>query len=363
MIKPPEINDYLKQEVIGQAGANREVAVALYKHLIGHKTGNILMIGGSGTGKTTIMRAVEKLLKSRPELADFGTVVRLNANLLADLASKGSQSTSVLEKLVQEARIRFGEDAPVDRIARAIEHGIVFVDEIDKIRSHVGGQPNVTGIVAQESFLTLMESEEQLVPIPVRDADGQWTTVLKSIDTGGILFIAGGAFEDLYDLVFDRVTAGGKNQPWKLVQKADGSIERRIVFQLANHLIHSDLFEYGITPQFLARFDSIVTLRALGARDLVTIFKDIPGAILPTARDYFREYGVDLDVDDDALNFIADKATENPRLGARALKEVFARIIKEFEYDPWATGSVVTGPDGEKLTIDLSVCQKAYEHD
>ncbi len=363
MMKPPEIYDALKAEVIGQAGATREVAVALYKHLIGHKTGNILMIGGSGTGKTTIMRAVERMLKARPDLRDYGTVVRLNANLLADLASKGSQSSTVLEKLVTEARLVFGDDATHAQIAKAVAHGIVFVDEIDKIRSHVGGQPNVTGIVAQESFLTLMESETQLVPIPVRGADGQWEDVMTPIDTGGIRFIAGGAFEDLYDQVFDRVTAGGKNQPWKLVQKADGSIERRIVFQLANHLIHSDLFEYGITPQFLARFDSIVTLRNLGAKDLITIFTDIPDAILPTAADYFREYGVRLEVDEAALFFIADKATENSRLGARALKEVFAKIIKEFEYDPYASGLVKQTLEGDKLTIDLDVCKNAYATD
>ncbi len=362
-MKPPEINETLRAEVIGQAAACREVAVALYKHLIGHKTGNILMIGGSGTGKTTIMRAVERMLKDNDEWAEYGTVARLNANLLADLASKGSQSNSVLEKLVQEARVRFGEDAPREKIARCVAQGIVFVDEIDKIRSHVGGAPNVSGIVAQESFLTLMESEIQLVPIPERQPDGSWETSLVPIDTGGILFIAGGAFEDLYDQVFDRVTAGGKNQPWKLVTKADGTIERRIVFQLANHLLHSDLFDYGITPQFLARFDSIVTLRNLNARDLIVIFKDIPDAILPTAADYFKEYGVTLQITDDALFFIADKATENPRLGARALKEVFAKIIKSLEYDPYASGLITTTAGVDKLTIDIDVCKNAYATD
>ncbi len=362
-MKPPEIHEKLRAEVIGQGQACREVAVALYKHLIGHATGNILMIGGSGTGKTTIMRAVEHMLKDNDEFAEYGTVARLNANLLADLASKGSQSNAVLDKLVQEARLRFGEDAPHEQIVRCVEHGIVFVDEIDKIRSHVGGQPNVSGIIAQESFLTLMESEVQLVAIDVKQPDGSWETQQTRIDTGGILFIAGGAFEDLYDQVFDRVTAGGKNQPWKLVTKADGSIERRIVFQLANHLIHTDLFDYGITPQFLARFDSIVTLRNLNARDLITIFKDIPNAILPTAQGYFVEYGVQLQITDDALYFIADKATENQRLGARALKEVFARIIKEFEYDPYDSGLVTSTAGVDKLTIDLDVCKNAYTQD
>ncbi|MFT5430666.1 MAG: ATP-dependent Clp protease ATP-binding subunit ClpX [Myxococcota bacterium] len=363
-MRPPEIFTTLKPQVIGQSKALREVSVALYKHLIGHTTGNILMIGGSGTGKTTIMRAVEGMLDRGSEFGEYGTVVRMNANLLSDLASRGLQSTVVLEKIVTEARARFGEDAPLEQLKKCVEHGIVFVDEVDKIRSHVGDEANVAGIIAQESLLTLMESEIQMVPIEVKEANGQWVKHQVPIDTGGILFIAGGAFEELYDQVFDRVTAGGKNPPWRLVTKADGSIERRIVFSLADNLLHADLFDYGITPQFLARFDSIVTLRALGAKDLITIFKDIPGAMLPTTQHYFKEYGVNLSVTEDALYFIADKATENPRLGARALKEVFGRVIREFEFDPYASGLITKAADGSnELLITVETLRSAYGED
>lgn len=353
-MRPPELNDLLKKHVIGQGPAVREVAVALYKHLVGHTTGNILMIGGSGTGKTTIMRAVEGLLRDRPDLAEFGTVVRMNANLMADLASRGLQSTAVLDKLAIEARSRLGDRAPLEAVKRCVEHGIVFIDEVDKIRSHVGNQPNVSGIVAQESLLTLMESERQAVQLPIVSPTGTLGRESTVIDTGGILFIAGGAFEELYDQVFDRVTAGGKNPPYRLVTKADGSVERRIVFQMADHLAHSDLFSYGITPQFLARFDSIVTLRALQAKDLITIFKEVPGAILPTSQAYFANYGLELVVTPEAINLIADKATDNPRLGARALKEVFARIMRELEYDPHTSPYVKKGPSGDQLVLDLA---------
>ena len=359
-MKPPEIFDHLNVHVIGQSAVVREVAVALYKHLIGHKTGNILMIGGSGTGKTTIMRAVEHLLDSSDTFAEHGTVVRLNANLLADLASRGMQSTAVLERLVNEARARYGDGASYEQIRKCVAHGIVFVDEVDKIRSHVGDRPNVPGIIAQESLLTLMENEKQAVPIPVQRANGTWETIQTPIDTGGILFIAGGAFEDLYDQVFDRVTAGGKNLPYKNVIKADGSMQRQIVFQLANHLKHDDLFTYGITPQFLARFDSIVTLRNLNARDLVTIFRDTPDAILPIAQEYFAAYGVQLQLTEKAMYYVADKATENARLGARALKEVFGRVIKRFEYDPYSSGLVKRGPQGDTLLIDTKDVESAY---
>ena len=98
-MKPPQISELLKPDVIGQNAAVKEVSVALYKHLIGHRTGNVLMIGGSGTGKTTIMRSVETLLRTGDKFKDYGTVVRINANLLADLASRGQQSSVVLEKL------------------------------------------------------------------------------------------------------------------------------------------------------------------------------------------------------------------------------------------------------------------------
>ena len=88
------------------------------------------------------------------------------------------QSSVVLEKLVVEARARFGDDMPLEQIVKCVEHGIVFIDEIDKIRSHVGDQPNVSGIIAQESLLTLMESETAMVPIDTKQA-GQTKTAQK----------------------------------------------------------------------------------------------------------------------------------------------------------------------------------------
>jgi ATP-dependent Clp protease ATP-binding subunit ClpX len=357
-MKPPEISELLQPTVIGQEAALQEVSVALYKHLIGHRTGNVLMIGGSGTGKTTIMRSVETLLRADESFRDYGTVVRINANLLADLASRGQQSTVVLGKLATEAELRLGKDATSESIARCVSHGIVFVDEIDKIRSHVGDSPNVSGIIAQESLLTLMEGEIQSVPIPANPGSGDGVVLPTPVDTGTILFIMGGAFEELYDQVFDRVTASGKNPPWRLITKADGSIERQIVFQLAAHLEHADLFSYGMAPQFLARFDSVVTLRNLSPKDLVTIFRDTHDSLWPAAVDYFQQYGVTLSLDEEALHFIADKASENSRIGARALKEVFSRIIKGFEYDPFTSGHV---NDKKELLITLEIARKAYE--
>ncbi len=113
-----------------------------------------------------------------------------------------------------------------------------------------------------------------------------------------------------------------------------------------------------MAPQFLARFDSIVTLRNLGPKDLVTIFRDTTDSLWPAAVDYFANYGVELKLDAEALNYIADKASENSRIGARALKEVFSRIIKSYEYDPFASGLV---NDQKELVIDLEMAKQAFD--
>ncbi len=132
-LAPRDIYEAIQHRVIGQDQAVREVAVALSKHLLGHAASNVLLIGGSGSGKTTILRAIEELLRSDPRLTSHATVVRMNANLLAELAGRGEQSGAVLARLAHEARARLGAAATPETIKHAVEHGLVFVDEVDKI--------------------------------------------------------------------------------------------------------------------------------------------------------------------------------------------------------------------------------------
>ncbi|HSN85306.1 MAG TPA: AAA family ATPase, partial [Thermoanaerobaculia bacterium] len=153
---PAEIADALTRRVMGQEEAVREMAVALSKHLAGLKVGNILMIGSSGTGKTTLMRAVESYLGSDPVLSARSAVVRIHANVLGEEAERGRPGEAVLGRLLDRAREQLGPGAPVDMLIRRASSGLVFVDEVDKIRSHVGGQANVAGIRAQEALLTLI---------------------------------------------------------------------------------------------------------------------------------------------------------------------------------------------------------------
>ena len=353
MIEPKDIFEDLRREVIGQDPALREMAVGIYKHLIGHSAGNVLLIGNSGTGKTTIMKAVERFLRETQGFERFSTIVRLNANVLADLASRGSQTNVVLERLAEAARQRLGQEATLERMVDYVSHGVVNVDEVDKIRAQVRGEANVKGIVAQDSLLTLMENEDVMVPLP-HWADGGWKTANVPVNTRHILFVAGGAFEDLYNMVYDRVTEGsGLTNLWRLIPRADGTLERRVVFRIGDHMRHEDLFKYGITPQFLARFDSIIVLNDLAAPHLMKILEVVPDALIPIAKEFFAHEGIELRIGDAALRYIADKAAEQNRLGARALREVFGRVIKQYEFDPRSTGEVVREGDREVLEITV----------
>ena len=170
------------------------------------------------------------------------------------------------------------------------------------------------------------------------------------------MFVAGGAFEELYDQVYHRVTEkAGADKFWKLVPRADGSLDRRFIFDLARHMSQEDIFEYGMTPQFLSRFDSTIMLHDLSAPSLARIFRDVEGAIWPAAVDYFRHAGITLTISEDAAFLITDLAAQKNRLGARALREVFGTIVKRLEFDPHATGLVreVNGQQVLEITKEV----------
>ena len=240
-----------------------------------------------------------------------------------------------------------------------VSHGIVCVDEVDKIRSVVGGEPNVKGIVAQDSLLTLMENQNVQVDLPYLEK-GSWQSVTTTINTEHVFFVAGGAFEELYDQVYQRVTKkSGSDKFWRLEPRADGSLDRRFIFNLASHMTQEDIFHYGMSPQFLSRFDSVVMLADLSAPDLARIFSDTEGAIWPAAVDYFKHAGITLTISEEATYLIADLAAKKNRLGARALREVFGSIVKRLEFDPHATGLVREQQGQQLLEITREVVEAA----
>lgn len=352
---PQQIAEALQKRVIGQKEAVREMAVALAKKLAGLRVGNILMIGSSGSGKTTLMSAVEELLAANPALAIRSTVVRVHANVLGEEAELGHPGEKLLMRLLERARQQLGDQTPIDRLLQQASHGLVFVDEVDKIRSHVGGQPNISGIRAQEALLTLIENEA--VPFTLPDwAGGE----LVNVDSSGLLFVCAGAFEGLYDAVYHRVTYGKDQGALKPVTVVDetGRAHEELQFVLRDWLKHEDLFEYGVSPQFLSRFDAVVLLEALGEDELLKILAEGTHSGLRQSQAYFSTFGVKLEVTEGAARRIAREAARQPRLGARALKEVFRRIVSPLEFDPKAA----VGPDGV-LRIDSAQVESVLDRD
>ena len=342
-LRPRDIAEALRRTVVGQDDVLREISVALIKHLVGHSAGNILLIGNSGTGKTTLMRAVEQFLAAQPALGRYANIVRMNANVLAE--ERQGYGKAVLGRLHENARRILGPDATPEEVLNSVEHGIVFVDEVDKIRAQVSGQPNVRGIVAQEALLTLMENE-----IVEFEIEGNAQTV----DSSHVLFVAGGAFEELYDSVLRRATIGQDVAPMKpvVVVSASGEVREELPFHLRDYLKYEDLFRYGMTPQFVSRFESIVVLNDLGEAELAKIFVEPEASIFRTSREYFRRFGVDLQITRGALIAIAWDSARQKRLGARALRETYRRVIRNLEFDPSAAGSTV-------ITIDEEMVRRA----
>jgi ATP-dependent Clp protease ATP-binding subunit ClpX len=340
-IRPKDVFEELRKSVVGQDEAIREISVALVKHLVEHPAPNILMIGNSGSGKTTLMRAVEQFLAGHPRLRNFANIVRMNANVLAE--ERQGYGRAVLGRLYTNARKMLGASATPDEIVRGVERGIVFIDEVDKIRANVSGEPNVRGIVAQEALLTLMENENVEF-----EADG-WTFVINS---SHVLFVAGGAFEELYESVLRRAMIGQDVVPMKpvVVVSASGDVREEMPFHLGDYLKYDDLFRYGMTPQFVSRFESIVVLNDLAEGDLARIFVEPEASIFRTSREYFQRFGIDLQITRGALIAIAWDAARQKRLGARALREIYRRVIRGLEFEPTAAGT---------LTIDEDMVQRA----
>jgi len=349
---PHELAEALRQRVLGQEEAVREMAIAISKKASGLAVGHILMIGSSGTGKTTLMRAVEDFLASRADLAARSAVVRLHANVLGEEAEAGRPGAAVFRRLLDRAREQLGVEAGAAALLERASQGLVFVDEVDKIRSHVGGQPNPRGIRAQEALLTLMENERVPFDLPDWLGGGQAT-----LDSKGLLFVCAGAFEGLYDAVFDRVTIGedkGALQPVTVVE--DGKVVERLIFHLGEWLRNDDLFEYGMTPQFLARFDAVVLLRDLDVEVLRQIFLDNPDSGFHQTRAYFESRGIKLAISPNAIQAIAQAAARQPRLGARALKEVFRRVVRDLEFEPDKAAS------SGVVLVDLPQVEKALRN-
>jgi ATP-dependent Clp protease ATP-binding subunit ClpX len=359
-MKPVEINEFLQADVIGQQDTLRFVSVAIFKHLAGEKYGNLLMIGNSGTGKTTIMRAMERLYQSHEEIHENRVVCIMNANQFA--TDEGIVDPNrLLVRLEERAREILGEEASAEQIGTYMEHATVCIDEIDKISSVVGGKPYVTGINIQQGLLTLIEGERILYPVTVYK-DKQLEKAAIHIDTGRMLFLCAGAFENLYDMVYRRVTSPTSRVklPTETVYE-NGEVQIREFFTLRHWFKQEDLFDYGMQPQFLSRFDNSIILEDLHAGILSRIFTEPRDSVLRASQNFFQKYGIELEVTDGVVKKVADEASKSSRIGARALKAVWGRIIKPYEFDPFSQADVKKNGERHKLVIDETIVARALK--
>lgn len=356
-LTPREILAALKAGVLGQDRALRFVSVAIHKHLLGRVSGNILLIGSSGTGKTTIMNRIQQLYETTPGLEAFRAVTILNANLLVDPERTEFRPDRIFAAIEQRARVLLGGEPSLSELQETMERATVCIDEIDKMSTLLGGRPNPTGVVLQQGLLTLMEGER--VPYRLHAFEkGRPVERTVEIDTRKIMFVCGGAFEGLYDQVYFRVTKAGSGERLKTeaVRGADGSIRLEQRFNLADYLKIRDLFDYGMVPQFMARFDKVVVLNDLSREVLERILLESEDSPLARSRRYLESLGLRLEIEPMAAALIAERASQENRTGARALREVFSEVMNPIEFDP---ESELACPEERTLRIDAERVRKA----
>ena len=357
-IKPPIIFDELRHGVLGQDRALRFASVAIYKHATGKVPGNLLMIGNSGTGKTTIMNNIQRLYNEVPEYERFRAVTVINANLLVDSDRMEFRPDRLLKAVEQRARAITGEKPTPEALKQAIERATICIDEIDKMSSVVAGKPNAIGVVLQQGLLTLMEGERVALPVHCW-VDGKEKDITLDIDSGRMMFICGGAFEGLYDQVYNRVLKPGSGEKLKThtIRTAEGKVRMQTKFVLSDYLKPRDLFEFGMVPQFMARFENTVLLSDLGTDTLKAILLSSNDSPYQRSRRFFEVLRIELEIEDLAAALIAEEAHRDSRTGARALRPIFADLVNPFEFDPEKGGHLANGDaDGPQrlvLTADM----------
>jgi len=311
---PHKIKAQLDDYVVGQEHAKKAISVAVYNHYKRVTTGtmddieieksNMLMIGPTGSGKTYLVKTLAKLLQVPLAITD--------ATSLTEAGYIGDDVESVLSKLLAAA----GNDV------EKAEQGIVFIDEIDKIAKKKNAHSrDVSGESVQQGLLKLLEGAD--VEVPVGAASKNAMVPMTTINTRNILFICGGAFPDLEDIIKQRLTkTSSMGFGSDLKDKFDKDEK------LLSRVVTEDLREYGMIPEFLGRLPIVFTLEGLSKEMLVEILKEPKNAILKQYQKLLALDEVELLFAEDAMEAIAEKALEK-KTGARALRA----IIEEFMLD------------------------------
>jgi ATP-dependent Clp protease ATP-binding subunit ClpX len=295
------------------------------------------------------------------EYRPFRAMTIINANLLVDAERMEFQPERLFSAVEQRARALLGSHPTPDDLRKTMERATICIDEIDKMSSIVAGKPNPLGVVLQQGLLTLMEGEVVAYKTYAW-VDGEEKAVTINVDTRHMMFICGGAFEGLYDQVYFRVVSPSSGEKLKsqAITNADGQVRIETRFALADFLKPEDLFEYGMVPQFMSRFDNVVLLRDLDVPVLKEILLHSVDSPFNRSKRYFEVMNINLEIDDVAAALIAEAAEKNIRTGARALRTVFGKIINNLEFDPWQHEDMQPMSDGRhRLLITPDMARRA----
>ena len=315
---PHQIKAKLDEYVIGQDYAKKVMSVAVYNHYkrvatdtmddIEIEKSNMLMIGPTGSGKTYLVKTLARLLNVPLAIAD--------ATSLTEAGYIGDDIESVVSKLLAAA------DNDVDKA----EQGIIFIDEIDKIaKKKETRSRDVSGESVQQGMLKLLEGSNIEVPVGANSKNAM--VPLTTVNTKNILFICGGAFPDLEEVIKERLNKQasiGFIADLKDKYDNDNTILSKVVLE--------DLRNFGMIPEFLGRLPVIFTLNPLDKDMLVSILKEPKNAILKQYQKLLALDEVELKFDDSALEAIAEKALEK-KTGARALRSIIEEFMLDIMYE------------------------------
>ncbi|HIT12912.1 MAG TPA: ATP-dependent Clp protease ATP-binding subunit ClpX [Candidatus Scatomonas merdigallinarum] len=318
-IPPPhKIKEQLDEYVIGQEQAKKIMAVGVYNHYkrvfsdpgddVEIEKSNMLMIGPTGSGKTYLVQTLARLLDVPLAITD--------ATSLTEAGYIGDDIESVVSKLLAAA------DNDVERA----QHGIIFIDEIDKIAKKKNtNQRDVSGEAVQQGMLKLLEGSEVEVPVGANSKNAM--VPLTTVDTRNILFICGGAFPDLPDIIKERL-----NKQSSIGFQADLKDKYDEDKNLLMQVTVEDLRNFGMIPEFLGRLPIVFALESLTEDMLVQILQEPKNAILKQYRRLLEMDEVKLEFEEGALRAIARRALEKDT-GARALRAIIEEFMLDIMYE------------------------------